>query len=172
MAEAKDFACRGCLKVFRNQNSCDAHERNCPKMRKYESFLKHEKPRFAAVNYGKVALPPSKSPKCNITEPDASNWTPNPDISHSSQPTDSTPSENVDIEQEAANQNQTADTEEVEDPNCPICRVDVAQDAQGIICEMCHTWSQGSVCPRKCPKKHFKLLVTPQNIGFAPLATC
>ena len=51
-----------------------------------------------------------------------------------------TPPENVGIEQEAANQNQTAGTEEVEDPNCPICRVDVDRDAQGIICEMCHTW--------------------------------
>ena len=38
---------------------------------------------------------------------------------------------------------QTADSTSslTEDVNCPICRVDVTQDVDGILCEMCHTWS-------------------------------
>ena len=28
-----------------------------------------------------------------------------------------------------------------EDVNCPICRVDVAEEVDGIMCEMCNTWS-------------------------------
>ena len=193
----KDFACRGCLKVSRNQRSNEAHERNCPKMKlgKHESFLKRERPPVSTVPYGKVALPPSQSSKSsnvrrlpviqsgledlmkdtgngasNTTEPDALHSTPNPDIdinvSNSSQPTDSKPPENG--EQEAANQNQTADTEDVEDPNCPICRVDVAQDAQGIICEMCHTWSH-----RAClfmPEETFQALSNSSESWFC--ATC
>ena len=29
----------------------------------------------------------------------------------------------------------------LEDPNCPICRIDVTEEIEGIVCEMCNTWS-------------------------------
>ena len=30
--------------------------------------------------------------------------------------------------------------DEIEDDNCPMCRVDVAADAHGIICDTCNVW--------------------------------
>ena len=29
----------------------------------------------------------------------------------------------------------------MDDPNCPICKIDVSVDDDGIVCEMCKVWS-------------------------------
>ena len=131
------ITCRGCNRSFRSKTTLSNHEKICPnlKMGRLDSFSKLQPlqaPTTIEGADGKVL--PSSQP-LHSSEEVASNTDGDNDVAVSN----SLPG--VHTTAPAQPQNLEEATHQTADEiNCPICKVDVAEDTDSIVCDMCHTW--------------------------------
>ena len=130
------FACIKCHHVFKTLRKLTSHEQSCLKLGEKESFLKYVEPRVVLQDIGqKVALPSSQEENNVRHEPQNQPQQTSPD--------DETVAANNNIHSQSSteNANEAIGTdEEIDDPNCPVCREEVEYGQPGIACDRCKIW--------------------------------